>query len=455
MTDAVLSTQGLSRRFGGLMAVERRGDRAAPRPAARGARAERRRQDDAHQPAVRRPRGHRAERIRYKGEDITRQSPDRRSRIGIGRSYQKTNIFPALHRVRELPAGGAVARAARARTCSPTPTRYRPVREAAERALEAAGLAGARRPGRLGAVARRAAPARDRDGAGDRARGAAARRAARRHGRRGGAADGRAAAASSPREHAILLVEHDMDAVFAVADVITVMVNGQVLESGAPAQIRASPAVPPRVSGRGDGARMSESLLEARELHTYYGASHVLHGVDFRIDRGETVGLMGRNGMGKSTLIRSMLGLVKPRHGEVRVRGTPMTGAEPYLRRAAGHRLRARGPRHLPQPHRAREPGDGRARRPRRAARLDVRARAGDVSAPRRAPRQRRLAALRRRAADAHHRPRADDQPRPADPRRGDRRARAADREGDLAHHRRDPRPRHRHADRRQELRAR
>jgi branched-chain amino acid transport system ATP-binding protein len=76
---------------------------------------------------------------------------------------------------------------------------------------------------------------------------------------------------------------------------------------------------------------MSEALLEARELHTYYGESHVLHGVDFRIDRGETVGLMGRNGMGKSTLIRSMLGLVKPRHGEVWVCGTPMTGAEPYL----------------------------------------------------------------------------------------------------------------------------
>ena len=75
---------------------------------------------------------------------------------------------------------------------------------------------------------------------------------------------------------------------------------------------------------------MSEWLLEACELHTYYGASHVLHGVDFRIGRGETVGLMGRNGMGKSTLIRSMLGIVKPRHGEVRVCGTPMTGAEPY-----------------------------------------------------------------------------------------------------------------------------
>jgi branched-chain amino acid transport system ATP-binding protein len=66
-------------------------------------------------------------------------------------------------------------------------------------------------------------------------------------------------------------------------------------------------------------------------LHTYYGASHILHGVDFRIDRGETVGLMGRNGMGKSTLIRSMLGLIKPRRGEVWVCGTPMTGAQPYL----------------------------------------------------------------------------------------------------------------------------
>ena len=76
---------------------------------------------------------------------------------------------------------------------------------------------------------------------------------------------------------------------------------------------------------------MSEYLLEARELHAYYGASHVLHGIDFRIGRGETVGLMGRNGMGKSTLIRSMLGIVKPRDGEVLVHGTPMTGAEPWL----------------------------------------------------------------------------------------------------------------------------
>ncbi|HEY6106209.1 MAG TPA: ABC transporter ATP-binding protein [Anaeromyxobacteraceae bacterium] len=76
---------------------------------------------------------------------------------------------------------------------------------------------------------------------------------------------------------------------------------------------------------------MSDGLLEARDLHAYYGASHVLHGVDFRVRRGETVGLMGRNGMGKTTLLRAMLGLVKPRGGRVWVRGTPMTGAAPYL----------------------------------------------------------------------------------------------------------------------------
>jgi branched-chain amino acid transport system ATP-binding protein len=68
------------------------------------------------------------------------------------------------------------------------------------------------------------------------------------------------------------------------------------------------------------------ALLEASGLHTYYGRSHVLHGVSFSIGEGETVTLMGRNGMGKTTTIRSVLGLTPPRSGEVRVRGTPVTG---------------------------------------------------------------------------------------------------------------------------------
>ncbi len=76
---------------------------------------------------------------------------------------------------------------------------------------------------------------------------------------------------------------------------------------------------------------MNNALLQAEGLHTFYGVSHILHHVDFSIAAGETVALMGRNGMGKSTLIRSMLGLVRPREGTVKVRGIDMTKAEPHV----------------------------------------------------------------------------------------------------------------------------
>lgn len=75
---------------------------------------------------------------------------------------------------------------------------------------------------------------------------------------------------------------------------------------------------------------MTDALLEGRKLHAYYGASHVLHGIDFHVNEGESVGLMGRNGMGKTTLLKSLLGIVPPRSGEVRFRGTPVTGIAPW-----------------------------------------------------------------------------------------------------------------------------
>ena len=75
---------------------------------------------------------------------------------------------------------------------------------------------------------------------------------------------------------------------------------------------------------------MSETLIEAKGLHTFYGASHILHGVDFILRRGETVGLMGRNGMGKTTLLRSLMGLTPPRAGDITVRGRRMTGVAPH-----------------------------------------------------------------------------------------------------------------------------
>src|SRR5256885_6333110 len=78
------------------------------------------------------------------------------------------------------------------------------------------------------------------------------------------------------------------------------------------------------------------ALIEARGLHTYYGSSHVLRGVDFNVAPGESVGLFGRNGMGKTTLLRTLLGHVTPRRGEVRVQGRDMTGAKPERVARAG-----------------------------------------------------------------------------------------------------------------------
>ena len=71
-------------------------------------------------------------------------------------------------------------------------------------------------------------------------------------------------------------------------------------------------------------------LINAKDLHTYYGASHILRGVNFSVARGETIGLMGRNGMGKSTLLKSIMGLVKPRGGSMDIAGKPMLGRAPY-----------------------------------------------------------------------------------------------------------------------------
>ena len=81
---------------------------------------------------------------------------------------------------------------------------------------------------------------------------------------------------------------------------------------------------------------MAESLIDARGLNTYYGASHVLRDVDFRVARGEAVGLMGRNGMGKTTLIKSLLGLLPVRAGEILINGKPMRNAPPYRIARAG-----------------------------------------------------------------------------------------------------------------------
>ena len=71
-------------------------------------------------------------------------------------------------------------------------------------------------------------------------------------------------------------------------------------------------------------------IVDARAIHAWYGSSHVLHGVDLQIARGETLGLLGRNGMGKSTLIRALLGHVVQRQGHIALFGQDMSKARPH-----------------------------------------------------------------------------------------------------------------------------
>jgi branched-chain amino acid transport system ATP-binding protein len=71
-------------------------------------------------------------------------------------------------------------------------------------------------------------------------------------------------------------------------------------------------------------------LLDAKGLHAWYGSSHVLHGVDVQIAKGQTMALLGRNGMGKSTLIRTLLGHVVQREGQIQLFGQDASKAKPH-----------------------------------------------------------------------------------------------------------------------------
>jgi len=71
-------------------------------------------------------------------------------------------------------------------------------------------------------------------------------------------------------------------------------------------------------------------ILEAEQIHTYYGTSHILFGISFEVREGESICLLGRNGAGKTTTLRSIIGLTPPRAGKIRFRGKDIVGRPPY-----------------------------------------------------------------------------------------------------------------------------
>jgi len=72
-------------------------------------------------------------------------------------------------------------------------------------------------------------------------------------------------------------------------------------------------------------------MLEVNRIHTYYESSHILFDVSFKLQKGELVGLLGRNGAGKSTTLRSIMGLTPPRSGRITYNGEDITGQKPHL----------------------------------------------------------------------------------------------------------------------------
>ncbi len=122
----------------------------------------------------------------------------------------------------------------------------------------------------------------------------------------------------------LVIVEHDMSVVFGLADRISVLVYGHIIASGTPEEIRA------RSEGQGSLSRRGSALmLEVRNLHAYYGKSHILQGVDLDVGAGEVVSLLGRNGVGRSTTVKAIMGEVAPQ-GTIRFKGKDIAGLPSY-----------------------------------------------------------------------------------------------------------------------------
>jgi branched-chain amino acid transport system ATP-binding protein len=77
-------------------------------------------------------------------------------------------------------------------------------------------------------------------------------------------------------------------------------------------------------------AESAASLVDVEGVHTYYGKSHILHGVSLNVAPGEVVGLLGRNGVGKSTTLKTIMGLVRPSQGTVQFKGITVNGTPPH-----------------------------------------------------------------------------------------------------------------------------
>jgi branched-chain amino acid transport system ATP-binding protein len=107
----------------------------------------------------------------------------------------------------------------------------------------------------------------------------------------------------------------------------------------------AQTSLPQSTSAQGALAESSAILVRVEDVHTYYGKSHILHGVSLEVAPGEVVGLLGRNGVGKSTTLKTIMGLVRPSRGSVQFNGISINSTPP-------HRLARLGIGYVPEDRR-------------------------------------------------------------------------------------------------------
>ena len=152
----------------------------------------------------------------------------------------------------------------------------------------------------------------------------------------------------------VLLVEHDIDRVFEFAETITVMADGAVLIEGNAETVSGDRRVQEvylgtgrRVvaAGRSAPPASAQPLLTLQGVNTFYGKSHILHDVSLEVRAGEVTALLGRNGAGKSSTLKTIMGLVAPASGTITCEGVPITGHTPESIARAGIGLVPQGRR--------------------------------------------------------------------------------------------------------------